>query len=111
METLPFFKASLRTVPAQPGRMTLLEVAELIDAISCIRVVCHHAFHRANGVEMPEFFAKHLAPLNSGKLTFAQTGRVLRLWAKWTHRFRTGDKVPDVSAVQGFLFALRDLYS
>lgn len=102
--TFAFFQASRRTVPPQIGRTTLHQAAEISDAINCIYVVISHTYQAA-GHEVPQRFDL-LNAFRGDKLTLAQAGRILTLWKRWTHQFH-GEQVPDLLAVEGFLYALR----
>lgn len=99
------FRATVCIIPAQLGRLTLYQAAELSDAVNNVRTCCAHAFQYETGQAMPDHFAQRLTKgMRRGDImTLAKAARVLSLWYKWTHQHRD---FPSLSSVQGFLFAL-----
>lgn len=104
--TTPSYFAATRSLDltTKPGAMPMARIVEMLDAINCVSVCCCHAF---GGPEhMPAHYAKRADKIaRSTQLSFAKVRRVLVLWQKWTRQFH-GEQVPDVSAVQSFLWEL-----
>lgn len=92
------------------GSLTLAQAAELCDAVACLRVVCAHVF-QYNGHELPDRYRQSVDAIGIG-LSVAKARQTLALWDRWTHRIGSPacavDSADALSAVQGFIWALRD---
>jgi len=106
--TLDYYAQSKPAIPAQIGRLTLFQAAELSDAIGCIRTVCQHVYQAA-GHEVPERHAARLQYFNGATLSLAKARSIVALWVKWTGRGMY-DSAPSLVTVESFLFALRELH-
>lgn len=90
------------SLPAQIGRATLYQAAEVSDAVCNIRVVCNHAFQLAGLQLAPHYLDRLNTAMPSGdRLTLAQAARVLALWHRWTRA-----EFPGTHEVTGFIFSL-----
>lgn len=95
------FRATRCGFPAQLGRMTLQNAAELHDAIGNIVVCCDHAFQYA-GYAMAERHRNRLATLRGDTLSLAQAVAVVALWKRWTWP----DSFPTLIHAESFIHAL-----
>jgi hypothetical protein len=100
-ETKNTFQQSLVPVPKTLGRATGYQIAELMDALSCVRLCCLFALS-PHGEELPVHWQKRIDAIPSGKHSLAQMCKAMNLWRKWTYPHQTLTPLQ----VQQFLGAL-----
>lgn len=104
MKTEDFLKASQYRIPKKKaGSLKLRDIVVMCDALSCIGVCCHHAFHKTES-GMPIHFQARVAALQrTTELSLAKATKILAVWHKWTCWKENGSAVPTVGQVWSFL--------
>lgn len=96
-ENQEWMDATIATLPAELGRLTIAEAAQVMDALNAIYVVCCRTLPSV--AENPYWQARLEKLRKTSEMSLAQSRRMLAEWKR-----QTGWKLPDAASVQRFVW-------
>lgn len=97
MKTQEWMDATIATLPAELGRLTVAEAAQVFDAMTAIYVVCCRTLPDVH--ENPYWQARLEKLRKTSEMSLARCRKLLAEWKR-----QTGWRLPDAAAVQRFVW-------